>query len=336
MKKLYTLSFILLASLSFGQTIPFTGTGALTANGWTLHSGTTAGQLTILTTASDSGSSLSFTGLAASTGNRTSVIAGNSEDDNYPTTSALTGTIYYSALIKAVDNTGMNLNTSAGDYSLSLGGSAGSTISNLPARIYVRQGSAVNTFNIGILNNSGGTVAPSYIATDFAVSTTYFVVVKFVIATNTASIYINPTPGAVEPTATATNASGTTTAPASILSICIRQGGNATTGTGNVEIDEIRVGSDWASVTPAAPLSVKQNKISGLNVYPNPVTNGTLYISSDSASAKSVEIYDILGKQVLNAKTSNNAVNVSNLKGGAYIVKITEEGKTDTRKLIIE
>lgn len=83
-------------------------------------------------------------------------------------------------------------------------------------------------------------------------------------------------------------------------------------------------------------LSVKQNKISGLNIYPNPVTNGTLYISSDSASAKSVEIYDILGKQVLNAKTSNNAVNVSNLKGGAYIVKITEEGKTDTRKLIIE
>jgi hypothetical protein len=43
-----------------------------------------------------------------------------------------------------------------------------------------------------------------------------------------------------------------------------------------------------------------------------------------------------LGKQVLNSKTSNNAVNVSNLKGGAYIIKITEDGKTDTRKLIIE
>lgn len=83
-------------------------------------------------------------------------------------------------------------------------------------------------------------------------------------------------------------------------------------------------------------LSVKQNEISGLNMYPNPVTNGNLYISSDSNSAKSVEIYDILGKQVLNAKVSNNTVNVSNLKGGAYIVKITEEGKTATRKLIIE
>jgi hypothetical protein len=49
-----------------------------------------------------------------------------------------------------------------------------------------------------------------------------------------------------------------------------------------------------------------------------------------------VAIFDILGKQVLNTKTSNNAVNVANLKGGVYIVKISEEGKTDTKKLVIE
>lgn len=83
-------------------------------------------------------------------------------------------------------------------------------------------------------------------------------------------------------------------------------------------------------------LAVKQNTISGLSVYPNPVKNGNLYITSNSSVAKTVGIYDILGKQVLEAKTSNNAVNVSNLKGGAYIVRITEDGKTDTRKLIIE
>ncbi|MBC7846793.1 MAG: T9SS type A sorting domain-containing protein [Flavobacterium sp.] len=71
-------------------------------------------------------------------------------------------------------------------------------------------------------------------------------------------------------------------------------------------------------------------------MYPNPVTKGTLYITSNSASAKSVSIFDVLGKQVLNAKTLNNAVNVANLKGGIYILKITEEGKTDTKKLIIE
>lgn len=101
----------------------------------------------------------------------------------------------------------------------------------------------------------------------------------------------------------------------------------------------------WILVSPATPgsfaqgtqvLSIAKNTIAGLNMYPNPVTNGNLYISTDSNSAKSIEIYDILGKQVLNAKVSNNTVNVSNLKGGAYIVKINEEGKTATRKLIIE
>jgi hypothetical protein len=85
-----------------------------------------------------------------------------------------------------------------------------------------------------------------------------------------------------------------------------------------------------------ANLGLKQNAIAGLNMYPNPVSNGTLYISSDSSEAKSVAVYDVLGKQVLNAKTSNSAINVSNLKGGVYFVKITEDGKTDTKRLIIQ
>lgn len=83
-------------------------------------------------------------------------------------------------------------------------------------------------------------------------------------------------------------------------------------------------------------LGIKQNAISGLNMYPNPVKDGNLFITSNSDEAKSVAVYDTLGKQVLNAKTSNKAVNVSALKSGSYIVKITEEGKTDTKKLIIE
>lgn len=44
----------------------------------------------------------------------------------------------------------------------------------------------------------------------------------------------------------------------------------------------------------------------------------------------------MLGKEVVNAKVTNNTVNVSNLTSGIYIVKITEEGKTSTKKLIIE
>lgn len=81
-------------------------------------------------------------------------------------------------------------------------------------------------------------------------------------------------------------------------------------------------------------LSVKQNQIEGLKIYPNPVTNGTFFINTTSDSTKDVVVYDVLGKQVVKASTTN-AVNVSNLKTGVYIVKITEEGKTATRKLVI-
>ena len=117
----------------------------------------------------------------------------------------------------------------------------------------------------------------------------------------------------------------TVTAPANVTKLVLAF--RAYNG-GTVSFDQISV--------VQTILNVKQNEISGLNMYPNPVKNGNLYITSNSSEAKSVEIYDILGKQVLNAKVSNNTVNVSNLKGGAYIVKINEENKTATRKLIIE
>lgn len=93
---------------------------------------------------------------------------------------------------------------------------------------------------------------------------------------------------------------------------------------------------DNFSITINETLGLKQNAIAGLNMYPNPVSKGTLFITSNSSEVKSVAVYDLLGKQVLDTKTSNNSINVSNLKAGSYIVKITEDGKIDTKKLIVE
>ncbi|RAR50380.1 T9SS type A sorting domain-containing protein [Flavobacterium lacus] len=89
-------------------------------------------------------------------------------------------------------------------------------------------------------------------------------------------------------------------------------------------------------VSPGAALSTSSfNSIAGLSLYPNPVTNGMLNISTQANAERTVQIYDILGKQVVNKVTSNEAINVSNLNAGVYIVKITEEGKTASRKLVI-
>jgi hypothetical protein len=83
-------------------------------------------------------------------------------------------------------------------------------------------------------------------------------------------------------------------------------------------------------------LSVKQNAIAGLKVYPNPVSNGTLFIETTANAEKTISIYDVLGKNVLNTSTTENSVNVSSLRAGIYMVNITEEGKTATRKLVIK
>jgi len=116
----------------------------------------------------------------------------------------------------------------------------------------------------------------------------------------------------------------TVTAPANvtILTFAVRA---YTTGT--VSFDQFSVEDQT--------LSIKDNTIAGLKVYPNPVTNGKFFISTDANTDKSVVIFDVLGKQVLNT-TATESVNVSNLKSGVYIVKITEEGKTATRKLVIK
>lgn len=82
--------------------------------------------------------------------------------------------------------------------------------------------------------------------------------------------------------------------------------------------------------------SVKDNMIAGLKLYPNPLTGNVLNISTDANATKTVAIFDVLGKQVVNTTTSNTSINVSNLTSGVYMVKITEEGKTATKKLVVQ
>jgi type IX secretion system substrate protein len=330
MKKIYSLLLTtLVGGFSFAQVSDtFVGTGALNANGWSTHSGT-AGQLMI------SSGSLTYPGLTSTpSGNKVALVAGNGEDLNKATTN-ITGTAYYSTVVNVPNTTGLHASGAVGDYSIATGASSGASVTLLQGRLFFRAGTVADTFNVGILNNSGGTVTPTYLVTDYPINTPLFIVVRYDFGTNTASLWVNPALGGAETAPNTTNNTGTSAAPAQIGSICLRQAGSAATGTGNIEYDDIRLGTTWAYVTNSV-LSIKENNISGLRVYPNPVVNGKLFISSDLNTEKAITIYDVVGKQVLSTTTSNEVVNVSNLNAGVYIVKITEEGKTATRKLVIK
>ena len=77
------------------------------------------------------------------------------------------------------------------------------------------------------------------------------------------------------------------------------------------------------------------NAIEGLTMYPNPLSGNVLNFSSTANAAMTVQIYNILGKEVAKGNVSNNTFNTGNLNTGVYIVKVTEEGKTATRKLVV-
>jgi hypothetical protein len=85
-----------------------------------------------------------------------------------------------------------------------------------------------------------------------------------------------------------------------------------------------------------SPKIQESTSIEGLNLYPNPVTNGKVYISSKKDLEKEIIIFDVLGKKVLQTMISTKELNVSNLSPGVYIIKITEESATSSRKLIIQ
>ena len=98
--------------------------------------------------------------------------------------------------------------------------------------------------------------------------------------------------------------------------------------------------TEWTSLgsyTGKSTASLKNNAIIGFATYPNPVSDGILNISSASGSVKNLTIFNLLGKQVLSSSFSgvNKNIDVSSINTGMYILKVTEEGKTATKKLII-
>lgn len=100
-------------------------------------------------------------------------------------------------------------------------------------------------------------------------------------------------------------------------------GGGATTG-----------GSVAVSGEVSTPLSTEKNNIEGLKVYPNPASD-VVNISSSLTGIKEVSIFNMLGKKVLETST-NETINISNLTSGVYIMNISQDGKTASKKLVVK
>ncbi len=76
--------------------------------------------------------------------------------------------------------------------------------------------------------------------------------------------------------------------------------------------------------------------IDGFKLYPNPVTYGKVYISTKANAPKKIFIFDVLGTQVLQTTILGPELDLSDLDAGVYVLRVFENNKVATRKLIVK
>jgi hypothetical protein len=233
-----------LGMMGWGQvTLPHTdvmnytvGQSLTTQTGWTLLNTATNDMLI-------ASGNLSFTGLPASTGNKVTFSSAG-EDAAKSFTQQTSGTIYFSFLLN-VTSLG-SLNTTGGYFAGFTEGSA----ATFGATVWTRLDGT--GYDIGI--NPRTTAANSvWTSGTTSTNTTIFVVISYQLVASTSNdvvkLWINPTPGGTEPVATL-SATNTGIDLANVNRILLRQDGASATPA--IEMDEFRIGTSWAEVTPSA------------------------------------------------------------------------------------
>ena len=87
-----------------------------------------------------------------------------------------------------------------------------------------------------------------------------------------------------------------------------------------------------------AVLGINDNKLNLFSVWPNPAnTELNIDLIEGTYASASAEFYDVQGRVVLssNLTQNQNAVNISNLSAGIYMVKVLQDGKQQVKKVVI-
>jgi hypothetical protein len=101
-------------------------------------------------------------------------------------------------------------------------------------------------------------------------------------------------------------------------------------------INHIHIALNYTNDLPQCSLGTaifNKNKIS---IYPNPIQNDILYFKSDSNSFLKVEIYDYLGRKIIENDKVIDSINVVGLAKSNYLIKIVSDKGTQIEKLIVK
>ncbi|WP_343330732.1 T9SS type A sorting domain-containing protein [Polaribacter staleyi] len=99
--------------------------------------------------------------------------------------------------------------------------------------------------------------------------------------------------------------------------------------------DMVYIDQMTATLTLDNVLNVENNVLDGTNVY---VNNKTQTLNVKAPLNSSLEMYNILGSKVKDIQklNENSAVSLAGMTSGIYIVRVTSEGKSKTKKVIVK
>ena len=329
MKKIYLFVLLCMSTFAFAgsplliEDFDYTLGDALTAHGWAIHSGT-SNPLVVTSPG------LTFTNYVGSGKGLATGVNNTGDDENKPFTAQTTGSVYASFLVNATAT------STAGDYFFHF---VDATVSSAyRARTFITPGSVAGKMKVGLTSNAS--TGPTNMATELNFGQTYLFVAKYKIAAgavlDSVSLYVFAEGDnfATEPTTASIGPLVGTAADIAPAGVALRQYDAAQ----RITVDGIRVRTEWHLnddanvVTAMSQLTENQNLI----CYPNPVTDGLVNLANASSSMKNVQIFDVVGKKILNQQTVSNKVDVSALNAGIYVIKISADNQTSSARLVIK
>ena len=90
-----------------------------------------------------------------------------------------------------------------------------------------------------------------------------------------------------------------------------------------------KIGQTWSQA-----LGINDINISDIKIYPNPTTNRVFIKGIKSET--NIEVFSIDGRKLKTFKRTGNSFLDLNLAGGIYLLKMSSEGNSSTRKIIIK
>ncbi len=328
MKRIYLFFMLCISSFAFAgsplliEDFDYTVGDALTLHNWAIHSGTTN---PIVVTSPG----LSFTGYVGSGIGLSAGVNNTGDDENRSFGAQSTaGSIYASFMVN------IPTNTATGSYFFHFFDPLLNTA--FRARTFITPQSG--QIAVGFSFNASAAQATSPTLLNFG--ETYLFVVKYTIvdgATNdNVSLYVFKAGDnfITEPATPTLGPLSTADATGDIVPTCvaIRQWD----ANQRITIDGIRVRKEWNLIND---LTTSINQINGdqtLICYPNPVTDGVINLSNAGSSMKDVQIFDVVGKKVMNLQTASNRLDVSSLNQGIYVLKVSANNQTSSAGFVIK